>query len=59
MVSQPVQYDEMRDIEKIMIATPCGIPAERGFIIQMAIIKQSETFSKQLGSIGLTSGGKV
>ena len=34
---------------------------ERGFIIQMAIIKQSETFLKQVGTvgfIGLTSGGK-
>ena len=31
---------------------------ERGFIIQMAIKKQSKTFLKQFGSIGPTSGGK-
>ena len=32
--------------------------AERRFIVQMAIIKQSETFWKLFGFIGLTSGGK-
>ena len=31
---------------------------KRGYIIQMALIKQSEAFFKQFGSIGPTSGGK-
>ena len=31
---------------------------ERGFIIQMAIIKQCDMFLKWFGSIGSTSGGK-
>ena len=34
------------------------IALERGFIIQMAIIKQSETFLKPFGSFQPTSGGK-
>ena len=31
---------------------------ERNFIIQIAIIKQSETILMRFGSIGPTSGGK-
>ena len=31
---------------------------ERGFIVQMAIVKQREAFLKRFGSIGPTSGGK-
>ena len=31
---------------------------ERGFIIQMAIIKQNKTFLERFGSIGPMKGGK-
>ena len=29
MVSQPVHYDEIKGIENLMVATPCGSLAER------------------------------
>ena len=32
---------------------------QRGFVIQMAIVKQIETFLKRFGSIRPTSGGKL